>query len=310
VCFPATADSAIGVAAYVGHAGPPYSPYEDPAGSLRRFSGRGLRIDGAALMDIAAPDNPLSALSRADYGSGYEIGLGSFVVFGGTSGAGPHVAGAAALLAQVQPGMSGIEVRDALRSGALVDDQVTGDATHPVEQLWGAGKLRIHEALYSTSPAPNTPPSISFDPPLIHATAGQPILLAPSLSDAEDAVEDLQVRWDDGYDGSWDEGPAPLVEGREVTFPYTGSYALKAQVVDTGGLTAEAILRVNAIVGPTCDGGLCPDGGPPGPGDDGKGCGCQAPRAGPSGAGADDSLTLVLLLLLALGIPAARRRRR
>lgn len=309
VCFPATADSAIGVAAYVGHAGAPYTSAGEVAGQLRRFSGRGLRIDGASVLDIAAPDNPLSPLSRADYGSGAEVGLGSYVVFGGTSGAGPHVAGAAVLLKQLHPELTGAEVRAALREGALVDAQVTGDASHPVEQLWGAGKLRIHQALYAATPAPNTPPSITFPSPDLWATAGAPLLLRPTLADAEDAPGDLQVRWDDGYDGTWDLGPAPLGQGREVTFSAPGTYLVKAQVVDTGGLTAEALARVRVTDDPTCDGGLCPDGGPPGPGGGGSGCGCQASSRPGSPAG-DAGVPLVLLLFaLPLSLLLRRRRR-
>lgn len=310
ICFPATADSAITLSAYTGHAGEPYSYSDEPQGALRRYSGRGVRIDGVPILDVAAPDNPITALNRMSLGS-LEVGSGSYTVFGGTSGAGPHVAGAAALIKQLRPGLSGYEVRDAIREGALVDDQVVADGVHPVEALWGAGKLRIHQALYGTSPAPNTPPGIVFDD--VYATAGSPVLLRPVLSDEEDDPADLHVRWDDGYDGTWDAGPLLLGEGREVVFPSPGIQVVKAQVVDSGGLTAEAIARIHVIEGPTCDGALCPDGGGPGQDDGPRGCGCQARGfAGPwhQGAGGAQGAGAPLVPILTFFVLVALLRRR
>jgi len=292
ICFPATADSAITLAAYTGHAGAPYSFSDEPQGALRRYSGRGTRIDGVAILDVAAPDNPVTALNRLDLGPPLKVGIGSYMVFGGTSGAGPHVAGAAALIKQLNPDFSGIQVRTAIREGALVDAQVTGDGEQPVEALWGAGKLRVFQALYGQSPAPNTQPNIVFGD--VYATVGLPVLLRPVLTDAEDDPATLQVRWDDGYDGVWNAGPAPLGEGREVIYAQAGTYLVKAQVVDSGGLTAEALGRVHVIQGPTCDGALCPDGGGPGSDSQGsRGCGCQA-------NGSQAPFAVALLVMLAL----------
>jgi len=292
--FPGTSDSAITLAAYAGRSGEPYYYYPESAGQLRRFSGRGLRIDGVEILDIAAPDNPFTARNRTDDGEGGWTGFGAVRVFGGTSGAGPHVAGAAALIKQLHPDWSGIEVRSAIRDGALVDGDVTGDATHPAAQLWGAGKLRIFEALYGQSPAPNDAPTITTTP--IYANPGVQALLLPEVSDTEDDLTALQLQWDDDYDGTWDTAPQASDVAHRVTFDATGTYTLKVQVIDTGGLTAEALAVVTVVDEPLCDGAPCPPEVPD------EGCGCTAsPAKDPSAP---------LLLLLVIGFLARRRRRR
>lgn len=302
VCFPATADSAIGVAAYTGHAGLPYSYSPEAQGELRRYSGRGKRVDGVSILDVAAPDNPLTPLSRIDYGGGYTVGLGSYVVFGGTSGAGPHVGGAAALLKQAHPDWTGLQVRQAIRDGALVDGQVVGDSTHDREDLWGAGKLRIFQSLYAQTPADNSPPAVSLAS--VYATVGEPVELTAQAQDTEDAADALQLLWDDDYDGVWDHGPTVASEARTVTFDATGTKVLKVQVLDTGGLTAEALGTVEVLDSPTCNGSLCPDGGVGSDGGSttnprGSGCDCR------TGAGGGAPLPWLLVGLVWL----VRRRR-
>ena len=123
VTWPATADSAISVAAY--------NPADD--GDINTFSGWGPRIDGRPNVDIAAPGSTVYTCSS--------WGLGQFTPFGGTSSAGPHVAGAAALLRQLIPDMDGGLCRALLRAGAGSDEH-TGDPDR-----WGAGKLRIAGAI-------------------------------------------------------------------------------------------------------------------------------------------------------------------
>jgi len=153
VCFPATADSAISLGAYAGHSGLPYevTPGKEQAGELRGYSGRGVRVDGVQIMDLAAPDNPVSPFNEITNKSG----LGAFRIFGGTSGAGPHVAGAALLVKQYTPTLDGLKIRAALRQGALADSQVGAVPSYK----WGYGKLRIYQAIYSKDPPLNTAPT-------------------------------------------------------------------------------------------------------------------------------------------------------
>jgi subtilisin family serine protease len=123
VSWPATADSAISVAAY--------NPLND--GGINAFSGQGPRIDGRPDVDLAAPGSTVFSISA--------FTPGDFTPFGGTSAAGPHVAGAAALLRQLLPGLDSGTCRAWLRAGAAQDEH-TGDP-----DLWGAGKLRIYSAV-------------------------------------------------------------------------------------------------------------------------------------------------------------------
>lgn len=101
VTWPATADSAITVAAFDVRA--------DHADILS-YSGRGPRLDGAPLVDLAAPDFALTADPARWNG---------YASFAGTSCAGPFVAGAAALLKELDPTLDHGRCRRYLRAGAI-----------------------------------------------------------------------------------------------------------------------------------------------------------------------------------------------
>jgi len=217
ICWPATADSAITLGAYAGHVGANYEyPVTgDKAGDLRSYSGRGVRIDGKQIMDITAPDNPLAPHDKA---------LGAYQAFAGTSGAGPHVAAAAALIKQANPALDGLGVRAAIRKGALVDAQV---GTAPSD-TWGYGKLRIYRSIFGKDPTANTAPALEV---LVSGSVevGSPVTLSPQAKDAEDEETKLRLRWDDGYDGTWDTALGP-VQARTVTFQKSGVVRFKLQV--------------------------------------------------------------------------------
>jgi hypothetical protein len=92
---PADADSVIAVGA------------EDSLGTLATFSSRGPTADGRVKPDLTGPGVQVWVLdtqSPAGYGR-----------LDGTSFATPLIAGAAALIRQIHPQLSGVEVRDALR---------------------------------------------------------------------------------------------------------------------------------------------------------------------------------------------------
>ena len=306
--FPATADSAISVAAYTGRDDYPFNQGgSEVAGQLRRYSCRGTRIDGVHVMDIAAPDNPLSLASRLDYSGTQTMPLGALAEFGGTSGASPHVAGAAALIKQAHPDWTGLDVRDAIRAGALVDGAVHGDDVLAVEDLWGAGKLRIYNALYGADPMADDPPTIQI--PEAEVAVAQNITLPVTLSDNEDQISDLQLYWDLDYDGRYDLGPVPGDQPLATAYSDVGVYVSKVQVVDSAGNSAAALAVVHVTeTGPDAgvgadgglDGGL--DGGEPGNGGDG-GCNCRT--GSQSGQGARWPL---FLLFAALWMILKRRR--
>jgi subtilisin family serine protease len=123
VTWPATADSAITVTAYTV-AGD---------GDIDSYSGWGPRIDEQPVVDIAAPGRSVYSASPWN--------PGDFSYFAGTSGAGPHVAGAAALLKELIPDLDNGKCRQYLRAGAGQDVYTTDP------DRWGAGKLRIYSAI-------------------------------------------------------------------------------------------------------------------------------------------------------------------
>jgi hypothetical protein len=128
VTWPATADSAIVVAAF------------DPAlGGLNGFSGRGPRVDGRSIIDVAAPGSTTYTGKRRQAAANVPGGYGSF---GGTSAALPHVAASCALLLQWLPGATNGQVRSLLRSGATTDI-ATGAVPN---EDWGYGKLNVYRS--------------------------------------------------------------------------------------------------------------------------------------------------------------------
>lgn len=295
VVWPATADSAITVCAYAGHVGSPYEyqPTGDKSGDLRKYSGRGQRVDGKAILDVCAPDNPIVP---TDASAGVTT-AGGHRVFGGTSGAGPHVAAAALLLRQYKPTLGASAVESALQKSAQADIQ-TG--TVPSD-TWGHGKLRIHRAIYGKDPSPNEAPTAAITCSET-VKVGTSVTFTADVKDTEDSTDKLKIRWDKEYDGTWDTPlAAPL--GLTQTFTAVGKYRVKLMVQDSGGLIGEAAALITVVSATSDLGGAgdagATDLGDAGDGDDDDGCGCRlTDEQGPLG------LTALLLLLVAL-----RRRR-
>ncbi|MCK5801128.1 MAG: S8 family serine peptidase [Deltaproteobacteria bacterium] len=309
VSWPATADSAITVGAYAAHVGKPYEDTpREKSGQLRSFSGRGKRIDGTSILDIVAPDNPVTTVNRFTLGSTVHHDLGEYVVFGGTSGAGPHVAAGIALLLQKEPTLSAAEVKKRLRAGALAD----ADVGAVPSDRWGAGKLRIYRMVFGDDPLVSTPPQVGIEAPEIYA--GFEVTFRAAVRDAEDDKTKLRVRWDADYDGSFEPwGPASTAVLKR-RYDKEGEVVLtKVEVKDSSGLRGAAVLR--RVVQPANarpDGGpIVGDSGAPKPDGDGGvpeaggsgGCACTVADGGgaiPSG---------FLWAFLSLGWVAFRRRR-
>ncbi len=129
--FPSTADVSINVGSY--------SVRQQP-GELSYFSGRGPRIDGESTLDVTAPGH--HDITCAETGA-IGIWAAGRVDFGGTSAAGPHVAGAAALLLSAVPSATPQQIAQSLNDGA-VQDGFTGAGYN---EDWGHGKVRIDSAL-------------------------------------------------------------------------------------------------------------------------------------------------------------------
>ena len=141
----------LSVFAFTGRSDRAGGAESEATGDLRSYSGHGPRVDGANLLGIAAPDNPSTTWPA----SANEVGPAGYGSFNGTSGAGPHVAGALALL--VQAGWSANAGLSLLVQHTQIDDQVEAGPA----QAWGSGKLRLDLALSRSL----EPLSDSFEPP-------------------------------------------------------------------------------------------------------------------------------------------------
>ena len=115
------------------------------AGLISSFSSYGLAPDLSFKPDIAAPGGSIY--------STYPLEQGGYATLGGTSMASPHVAGAAALLLEAQPGLDAYSVRDVLQNSA--DAQLWSLAPFPgyLEHVHrqGAGMVDIDDAILATT---------------------------------------------------------------------------------------------------------------------------------------------------------------
>jgi hypothetical protein len=234
--YPGTADDGIVVAAYTGHGFDGEVP-----GARALYSGRGLRIDGYALLSVAAPDDPIAAAH-------FESTPAPMGPFSGTSASSPMVAGAAALLLQADPQRTGVAVRDMLRAGALADAH-TGAVPNAD---WGHGKLRIHKSLFGVDPPAGSPPTIAAQ--ATHLAVKETATVALAVADADDDVATLRIELDRDYDGVFEEIlPAPSFS---VRYNKVGIYYSKLRVTDPSGRSSEAIARVEAHAVLAPSGGL------------------------------------------------------
>ena len=136
---PATADAALAVAAV------------DKNENLADFSNRGPRDDGAIKPDISAPGVGIVAALAKD--SDYPAYSPGYTQLSGTSMATPHVAGAAALLAQQHPGWVAGDLKAALTGAAK---------PNPAIGLFGQGAGRVDVARAVAQPVRATVSSLSL----------------------------------------------------------------------------------------------------------------------------------------------------
>lgn len=245
--LPATASSCLAVGATTGHPMTPTEPYwryPGDAGAIRSYSGRGPRIDGLMKPDIVAPDNPVTPFPRWDL---FGLGIGSMMVFGGTSGSGPHVAGAALLLLQSGRYEPGRPLVDGLLATAE-SDALTGDVPN-VD--YGHGRLSLSAALGVSGVG--TPPTLTLEAPA-RAEPGETATVHPVATDSDGDPSTVLIRWDDGYDGRWDDDFAPLADLVVDLGDVDAFYPVKAEVRDETGLTGQAVVWVQVGDPPIPDG--------------------------------------------------------
>jgi MYXO-CTERM domain-containing protein len=133
----------LAVAALVHHDG---QGAQGALGDLTTYSSHGPLRDGRDKPEIAAPAELVtSALADGYDPFGAEISNDGLwqTISGGTSAASPHVAGAIALLLEVEPDADLARIHEALARGAGVDAR-TGAVPN---NGWGWGKLQIEDAV-------------------------------------------------------------------------------------------------------------------------------------------------------------------
>lgn len=188
--FPATADAAFGVGAFGVH--------HDPD-SLRRFSGRGPRIDNHRILDIAAPADPIAAFASTQVRQRENLGRSWLTMFDGTSGAAPHVAGTVLLLHQ----------QARLKNSPISPDQIkemlqqSASSQHILENIpnvgWGFGMLDSYATLFGKLAPENN------HAPILHAYQNGTWLHTENSVDPEgDALEfRVDFEYDGIFDSSW-----------------------------------------------------------------------------------------------------------
>lgn len=283
ICSPSTSDKTISVAAYVLHDEPDFYP-AGPRGAIARYSSQGPRLDGTPGIEIAAPDNPLSAAPPSN-------GPDSVVwePFGGTSGAGPHVAAAVALLKQAFPKASASAIKERLLAGARPGPEEETSA--------GRGRLDLARALDASI--------ASGDPPNVHlemvgpAVAGAEATMRVGADDDDKAATNaLFARWDLDYDGTFDTEWLPLGEQTIplVDVPVGAKLGVKVEVRDSQGNINGSTATIEVATEP----GPAPGSDPASAAD---ACGCRS--VGRTAPG-----ERLLMLLGALGVIAFARRAR
>ena len=287
ICWPATSDSCITVGASAGRV--EYWSDDEP-GQLKDYSSRGPRFFDGRTIDIVAPTDPY-APTPYDPDSEWDPWPGQYIAFGGTSGAGPHVAAVAAQLKQAYPEATGLEVREMIRQGALVDSIAEADGVDALpDDNWGYGKLRAHESLTGgpASAPPSAPVAVTVEFSSTTHPDGCQVTARPSAAGHPDA----QFRWDWSYDGRWD---GDFVPG-DLTYVVERGAPLAVRVqAAIGGWWIGDGLGLWTVPDPCVD-----DAEEEEPGAACSGCtGCAA-------GGAEGSLALALLAFLAL----SRIRRR
>ena len=117
----------------------PAKPLPNVADQVARFSSRGPSFMDQLKPDVTAPGVAIIAPVQGD--------AGAFGVYNGTSMASPHVAGAAALLRQQQPGWSPEQIKSALMLTAKTEMTLeeTGGVAGPLQR--GAGRIQVDQAV-------------------------------------------------------------------------------------------------------------------------------------------------------------------
>ena len=190
----------------------------DKQDALASFSSRGPRLeDGGVKPDVTAPGVDITAASAEGTRPNLPHPTPEYVTMSGTSMATPHVAGAAALLAQQHPDWSGQQIKS-----ALVGSAQPGEYS-PYQQ--GSGRIDLTRATGQTVVA--EPVSLNFGRVLWPHTDDEPITRTITYrNDGDQAVTlDLSAVGTDPAGAAAPEGMFTL-SAQRVTVPAGGTAAV------------------------------------------------------------------------------------
>ncbi|MCE7009716.1 S8 family serine peptidase [Kibdelosporangium philippinense] len=197
--------------------------------SIAQFSSRGPRIGDAGIKpDVTAPGVGIAAAKAANARIGAPVADG-YISISGTSMATPHVAGAAALLAQVHPDWSGEQIKSTLAASAKPNASLNA-----FQQ--GSGRVDVAKAI--TQAVTTSPTSISLGTQLWPHDDDQPVDKSLTYRNAGKADVTFDVTVNAlGPDGK--PAPAGLLTASptKVTVPAGG----EAKVTITGNTKINAL---------------------------------------------------------------------
>jgi subtilisin family serine protease len=203
VASPASADAALAVAAF------------DKADQLVGFSSRGPRVGDLAMKpDIAAPGLDITTARS----SANPEGEGFYDLHGGTSFATPHVAGAAAVLAQARPELGPAQLKATLMAAAQPNPALDAFTQ-------GAGRVDVGRAIHQQ--VTSEPTGISCGGPRYPHDDDAPIATTLTYRNAgdADAVLAIAVRASSSSGAAVPEGTF-AVSASSITVPAHGETAV------------------------------------------------------------------------------------
>jgi large repetitive protein len=206
------------------------------------------------IISVAATDNNDARASFSNFGP-VSVDLGApgvnilstygttYAYLNGTSMAGPHVAGVAALVYMQNPTWTYTQVKNQILSTA-----------RPIAGLAGlcvtGGVVNAAAALGSVAPPPNAAPVVTITAPAAGATftTGVAITFTGSANDAEDGNRTASLVWTSSLQGQIGVGGSFTVSNLVA-----GSHTITARATDTAGLagTSTRTITVAAPAPPT-----------------------------------------------------------
>ncbi|MFE7440906.1 S8 family serine peptidase [Streptomyces chartreusis] len=215
----------------------------DRQDALAEFSSRGPTPDGFLKPDITAPGVDIVAAKAAEGAIGDPAADG-YVALSGTSMATPHVAGAAALLAQQHPAWNGSQIKAALTASAKPAARTSAHAQ-------GTGRVDVAEAI--TQQLTTSPTALGFGTQQYPHTDDQPVVKDVTYHNAgtEPLTLDLAVEVLGQDGGPAAEGLFTVSPGR-LTVP-AGGEATATVTADTRVGTADGAFG-GSLTAATADG--------------------------------------------------------